>query len=247
MTGKRKIHIMLVDDHTLFRVALNLILQAEPDFEVVGQGANGAQAISLARALTPDVILMDMCMPQVDGCEATRRILMTLPATKIVMLTAAEEENGFFAAVRCGALGYLSKAIEPAAFMRALRAVARGETCFSHAMIAKLLKEFGRQALKAPEAKMPAGVLTRREREVFEMLEIGKTNKEIGVILSIAENTVRSHVQNILAKLDLESRAQAALHCLGVRHGSLPQSIEAIGSPRPTRPRIHAILPQHAT
>ena len=207
------IRVLLADDHALFRGGVASLLATESDFDVVGQAADGRQAVEMARELMPDVILMDISMPVMDGLEATRRIKAELPYVKIVILTISDGERSLFEAVKSGAQGYLLKMIEPQALCGTLRGVVRGEAPVSRVMAARLLEEFTRQA-RQTDPVAPAPELTVREREVLEQVTRGKSNKEIAAALAISENTVKNHLKNILEKLHLENRVQAATFAL---------------------------------
>ncbi|MBI4277690.1 MAG: response regulator transcription factor [Armatimonadetes bacterium] len=207
------IRVMLVDDHALFRKGLASLLAEEPGFEVVGQASDGQEALEKAAELMPDVIVMDVYMPRCDGLTATRQIKARLPYVRIVILTVSETDRNLFEAVKAGAMGYLVKKIDPADLYEMLRRVARGEAALSATMAAKVVDEFGRLARE----DRPAEGLTAREREVLELVAKGATNKEIGAALHISENTVRNHMRNILEKLHLQSRTQAAAYA--VREG----------------------------
>jgi DNA-binding NarL/FixJ family response regulator len=166
----------------------------------------------MARVLAPDVILMDVSMPVMDGLEATRRVRAEMPWVKVVFLTVSADERSLSEATRCGASGCLSKRIEPQALYGTLRGVVRGEAPVSRVMAGRLLEEFAR--LRRDPAPAPAAELTVREREVLEHVARGKSNKEIAAALAIAENTVKNHLKNILEKLHLENRVQAATFAL---------------------------------
>jgi len=205
----KNIRLLLADDHTLFRKGLASLLEKENCFEVIGEAENGAEAIRKAQADRPDLVLMDIHMPGVNGLEATRQITNALPATRVVILTISEEDKDLFEAIKCGAHGYLSKKVEPDKLRESLEGVFRGEAPLSGATAARILKEFAAQASKDSEATFVAN-LTAREKEVLQLLAAGLTNKEIGARLNIAENTVKNHLKNILAKLHLQNRVQAA-------------------------------------
>ncbi len=210
--GEEPIRVLVVDDHTLFRRGLVGLLESQPDLRIVGEAATGREAEERARELMPDVILMDVLMPDGDGLETTRRIKELLPYVRIVILSASDEDRDLFEAIKSGAQGYLLKKIEPEALFNTLRGVMRGEAPMSHSMATKLLGEFSRLARGAPAAR---GLdLSAREREVLELIARGKSNKEIAAALSIAENTVKNHLKNILEKLHLENRVQAAVFAL---------------------------------
>jgi DNA-binding NarL/FixJ family response regulator len=188
------------------------LLAAERDFEVIGEATNGLQALEMARELMPDVILMDISMPVIDGLEATRRIKAEIPYVRIVILTASDGDRTLFEAVKSGAQGYLLKNIDPKALYGTLRGVMRGEAPVSRLMAARLLEEFAREA--HDPVPTPASELTSRERGVLEHVALGLSNKEIATALAIAENTVKNHLKNILEKLHLENRVQAATFAL---------------------------------
>jgi DNA-binding NarL/FixJ family response regulator len=205
----KPIRLLLADDHTLFRKGLASLLGKERGFEVIGEAENGAEVIRKAQASKPDIVLMDIHMPGVNGLEATRQITNALPATRVVMLTISEEDKDLFEAIKCGAHGYLSKKVEPEKLCELLEGVFLGEAPLSGLTAARILKEFATQASKSSETTH-VNDLTAREKEVLQLLAAGLTNKEIGTRLDIAENTVKNHLKNILAKLHLQNRVQAA-------------------------------------
>ena len=207
-----RISILVADDHTLFRRGVASFLAAESDFEVIGEAANGLQALELARMLTPDLILMDLSMPVMDGLEATRQIKARFPHVKIVILTASDGDQSLFEAIKAGAQGYLLKKIDPQALFDTVRGVMRGEASVPQAMAARLLEEFARQSSKP--ALSPSAALTQRERGVLDQVAMGRSNKEIAATLGIAENTVKNHLKGILEKLHVENRVQAATFAL---------------------------------
>jgi DNA-binding NarL/FixJ family response regulator len=219
MTTSPPIRVLLVDDHALFRKGIASLLAAEPGFEVVGEAQDGLQAVEHARELMPDLIVMDLNMPRAGGPEATRRILEELPYIKIVILTVSEGDEDLFEAVRCGAHGYLLKKIEPKALFDTLRGVMRGEASISRSMAAKLMGEFRHQNARAASNAEQQPKLSPREIGVLEFVAQGKSNKEIAAALDIAENTVKNHLKNILEKLHLENRVQAATYA--IRQGLL--------------------------
>jgi DNA-binding NarL/FixJ family response regulator len=214
MTPVSPIRVLLVDDHALFRKGISSLLAAEPGFEVVGEAQDGLQAVEQAREFMPDLVVMDLHMPGIGGPEATRQILEELPYIKIVILTVSEDDQDLFEAVRCGAHGYLLKKIEPQALFDTLRAVMRGEASISRMMAAKLMREFRREKERAASGVEPKPELTPREIGVLEHVAQGKSNKEIAAALAIAENTVKNHLKNILEKLHLANRVQAATYAL---------------------------------
>jgi DNA-binding NarL/FixJ family response regulator len=205
-----RIRVLLVDDHTLFRRGVAGFLAAESDFEIVGEAADGREAVEMARSLLPDVILMDLSMPIMDGLEATRQLKALIPDVKIVILTVSDEDRNLFEAIKAGALGYLLKRIDPHALAGTLRGVMRGEVSLSRAMAARLVEEFAHLA-RVPS---PGSTLTPREREVLDQVAKGSSNKQIAAVLAITENTVKKHLKNMLEKLHLENRVQAATFAL---------------------------------
>lgn len=211
-----RLRILLVDDHDLFRKGIGRLIDSQPDLEVVGEAQDGREALEKAKGLEPDVILMDIEMPQWNGVEATRRIKLERPAINVVMLTVSDEDENLFAAIRAGASGYLLKSVKPEELFRRLRGVSLGEAAISPVMAAKILHEFARLDQSTPLPRSIAG-LSPRETEVLGLVAKGLTNREIGEQLHIAENTVKNHLRNILDKLHLSNRAQAA--AFAVRHG----------------------------
>ena len=203
------IRVLVVDDHAVVRQGLRIFLHAERDFEVVGEAAGGEQAVEQARALRPDIVLMDLLMPGMSGTEATRLIRSELEDVEVVALTSVLDDESVVAAVRAGAIGYLLKSAEAEDLRRALRAAAAGQVQLDPAAAARLVREVRSPA--APET------LTEREREVLGLLARGLANKEIGRRLGISEDTVKTHVSRILGKLGARSRTQAVLH--GMRMG----------------------------
>lgn len=207
------LRVLLVDDHLLFRKGLARLLNAQPDFEVVGEAADGLEAVEQARAQQPDVVLMDLRMPVCDGLEATRRIKRELGSARVVMLSVSEDEQDFLAAIRCGADGYLVKDMQPEALFQELRGLAEGEAPLSRTMTSKLLHQLARQGsmIVTPAC---SDLLSPREREVLALIVEGLTNREIAAELGIAVNTVRNHVRSILEKLDVRNRVQAAVYAV---------------------------------
>lgn len=205
----RPIRVLLVDDHPLFRKGLAGLLDRERGFKVVGEAQDGGEAFQKAKELKPDLVVMDLYMPGCDGLEATRRIKEALPSSKVVILTVSEEDRNLFEAIKCGAHGYVSKKVEPNDFFGMLRGVFLGEAAISRSTAAKILNEFAAQSRRRTD-EIPEKTLSPREQEALELLTQGLTNKEIGNKLGIAENTVKNHLKNILGKLHLQNRVQAA-------------------------------------
>jgi DNA-binding NarL/FixJ family response regulator len=195
---------LIADDHSMLRQGLRMFLALDPQLQVVGEAANGAEAVRLARQLHPDVVLMDLLMPGMDGIAATAAIRSELPDTEVVVLTGLLEDARVIDVVRAGASGYLLKDTEADALCRAVKAAAARQVQLSAGAAARLLRE-----VRAPEGRVQ---LTERETEVLRLLADGKANKEIARKLRIAEKTSKVHVSNILAKLGMQSRTQAALY-----------------------------------
>ena len=204
-----KIMVMLVDDHAIVRQGLRTYLELQPDIEVVGEAGDGQQAIGMVRDKVPDIILMDLVMPNTDGVEATRAITALSPSTKIIVLTSFSEDEKVFASIKAGAQGYLMKDVLPQDLVRAIRAVHRGEAQLDPEIARKLMHEFTN-----PQPTTPKHDLTDRELEVLTLIAHGKSNKEISEDLVLSEKTVKTHVSNILAKLHLSDRTQAAVYAL---------------------------------
>src|SRR3990167_2679227 len=209
-----KTTVLLVDDHTLFREGMASLLSAQQDIEVVGEASDGLEALEKARELAPDLILMDIRMPRCSGLEATRLIKQELPHTRIVMLTVSEDDQDLFEAVSLGAEGYLLKTLKSQELFELLKGVFRGEAPISRSMAKKLLQEFARQSHHQDQPTSPRVELTRRECEVLELLSEGASDKEIATRLGISPRTAKNHVHNILEKLQLGNRVQAAAYAL---------------------------------
>lgn len=202
--------IVVVDDHPLFREGVAHTLAAEPDIEVVGQGASAAEAVRLAQDLLPDLILLDIHMPG-SGLQAAQTITATCPVTRIVMLTVSEEEEDLLAALKAGARGYILKGVPARELVRILRAVCAGESYVTPALAASLLREMTGSAPGARPPADPLNELTEREREILEGVAEGLSNKEIGQHLHLSEKTVKHYMTNILQKLQVRNRVEAAL------------------------------------
>jgi DNA-binding NarL/FixJ family response regulator len=208
------IRVLLVDDQSLLRMGFRLILEAEPDIEVIGEAADGATGVSMASALYPDVVLMDVRMPGTDGIAATASITAVNPATKVLILTTFDLDEYVFAGLRAGASGFLLKDVPPAELLAAIRTVAGGEAVLAPTATRRLINQFvpllpdpGRQ----PDRDALLSKLTNREQAVFAQLAAGRSNREIAADLHLSEGTVKVHVGRILAKLDLRDRVQAVV------------------------------------
>ena len=212
-TEGRAITVLVADDQELFRRGMQTVLATEAGFDVVGEARDGAEAVARVADLAPDVVLMDVHMPEMDGIEAARRIREMAPSTRVIMLTVSDEEDDLYGAVRAGANGYLLKDSSLDDVADAVRAVARGESLISPSMASKLLSEFtnlaGETTTDAAEPK-----LSDREREVLKLVAQGLTNREAASALHLSENTVKNHVANILDKLHLRSRLEAAMYAM---------------------------------
>ncbi len=207
------VRVLLVDDQALVRMGFRMVLEAEPGIEVVGEAGDGAEALQLATRHTPDVVLMDVRMPGVDGIEATARITTMVPDTKVLVLTTYDLDEYAFGALRAGASGFLLKDTRPAELLDAIRSVARGDAVVAPRITAKLL-ELAAPHLAAdrrPEAADALAPLTARERDVFQLIGEGATNGEIAASLYLSESTVKTHVGRILLKLGLRDRVQAVI------------------------------------
>ena len=202
------IRILIADDHDVVRQGLRMFLALDPELEVVGEAGDGAAALSLARELRPDVVLMDLLMPVMDGISATSAIRRELPETEVLALTSVLEDASVVGAVRAGAIGYLLKDTQAEELCRAIKAAVEGQVQLSPQAAARLLRE-----VRAPESPE---TLTERETEVLRLLAQGQANKQIARSLNIGEKTVKTHVSNILAKLGVASRTQAALYAVHI-------------------------------
>jgi DNA-binding NarL/FixJ family response regulator len=203
------IRVLIADDHTLFRDGLRALLASVPDIEVVGEASSGKEALRLAFEYQPDVILMDVQMPDLNGIEATRQILRTSPHVGIIILTMFQDDDSVFAAMRAGARGYVLKGADQGVLLRAVRAVANGESLFSPEIAARLMQFFASFEPASRTELFPE--LTEREREILSLIADGQTNAEIAEKLVISMKTVRNHVSNIFSKLQVADRAQAAI------------------------------------
>ena len=204
------IRVLIADDHAIVRKGICALLATEPDIEVVGEAQDGQEAITEAQRLQPDVILMDLAMPRLDGLEATRHITTHQPSARILVLTSFTSDDKVFPSLRAGALGYLLKDSGPEELVEAIQQVYRGESSLHPSIARKLLRE-----LAEPQDRTHSSpLLTDRETEVLQLVARGQSNRTISAQLAISEATVRTHVSNILAKLNLDSRTQAVLYAL---------------------------------
>jgi DNA-binding NarL/FixJ family response regulator len=228
------VRLLIVDDHEVVRQGLRVFLGSDPAIEIVGEAEDGAQALEAARQLQPDVVLMNLVMPRMDGVEATLALRKELPDSKVIILTSTLDEGRMVAAIRAGAVGYLLKDASAADLRTAIMAAADGQVHLAPQAVAGLMR--GVRELEATHADAPGkrvdaqtaeheAPLTERETEVLRLLSHGLANKEIAVQLNIGEQTVKSHVHNLLNKLGASSRTQAALY--GVRLGLVNQEAES--------------------
>jgi len=211
------LRILLVDDHVLFRKGLASLLASQPDIEVIGEASDGIEAIHAAKELKPDLIMMDINMPECDGLQATRIIKQSMPQVKIVMLTASDDDEYLFEAIKIGAQGYLLKDLELYQLLDLLESISKGEAILSSAMATKIFKEFNRSSHNGRQRDNNEEELTDREVTILKYVAQGLMNKEIADTLDISENTVKIHLRNILEKLHLKNRIQAAVYA--VRQG----------------------------
>jgi DNA-binding NarL/FixJ family response regulator len=209
------IRVLVVDDHALFRRGLQMVLEQEPDIEVVGEASDGTEAVEVAAETLPDIVLMDVRMPKRGGIDACTAIHDVAPSTKIIMLTISDEEADLYDAIKAGAMGYLLKEISIEEVASAIRAVYGGQSLISPSMASKLLTEFASMVKKTDERQqVPAPRLTDREMEVLKLVAKGLNNRDIAKQLFISENTVKNHIRNILEKLQLHSRMEAVVYAV---------------------------------
>lgn len=205
------VSVFLVDDHPVVRQGLRTFLETLDGVEVVGEAEDAEQALGAIEEALPDVVLMDLVLPGMDGIDATRRVRELSPSTKVIVLTSFADDEKVFPAIKAGAAGYLLKDVEPAELAEAIRTVHHGEALLHPRVAAKLMQDY------AEQRRAPGGDLTQRELEVLRLIARGMSNREIAKELVVAEKTVKTHVSNILAKLHLADRTQAALYA--VRRG----------------------------
>jgi DNA-binding NarL/FixJ family response regulator len=215
--------VLIADDHPLFRDGLRKLIESAAEMNLVGEATTGAEAVELALELQPDVVVMDLHMPDMNGIEATRRIVETSPHVGVLVLTMFQDDDSVFAAMRAGARGYLLKGSDHDETLRAIRAVAAGDAIFGPAIAERLIAFFASGA-SGPPAAFPE--LTEREREVLELVAQGASNAGIAATLTLSQKTVRNHVSNIFTKLRVADRAQAVIRAreagLGVERRQLP-------------------------
>ncbi len=208
----KPIRVLLVDDQALFREGLRTLLSTRPGLDIVGEAANGVEAVDRARALQPQVVLMDLRMPVLGGVEATRRLRAADPRCQVIVLTTFDDDEEVFDALRAGAVGYLLKDAPSEKLVEAIGAAARGESFLQPSIAAKVVAEFSRLSPARPAARRAlVEPLSERERDVLRQLANGKSNKEIAAALHLAEGTVKNHMTNVLGKLGVLDRTQAAL------------------------------------
>lgn len=200
------IRVVLVDDHAVVRQGLRFLLEQQADIEVIGEGKDGAQGVELVTSVLPDVVLLDLLMPKMDGITAVREMKRNTPSTQIIILTSYYEDDQVFGAIKAGAISYLLKDASPEELVEAVRAASRGEGVLHPMVAARVLREM--------QQRSPLDWLTARELEVLTLIARGRSNAEIAAELVIGEGTVKTHVSNILTKLHLADRTQAAIYAL---------------------------------
>ena len=209
------IRVLVVDDHALFRRGLQMVLEQEPDIEVVGEASDGTEAVQKASEQLPDIVLMDVRMPRRTGIEACTAIHETVPSARIIMLTISDEEADLYEALKAGAMGYLLKEISIEEVATAIRAVHGGQSLISPSMASKLITEFASMSRRTDDRQpVPTPKLTDREMEVLKLVAKGLNNRDIAKQLFISENTVKNHIRNILEKLQLHSRMEAVVYAV---------------------------------
>jgi len=206
-----KIRLLIADDHTLVRQGLSALLMAVPEIELVGEAASGDEVLAQAEALSPDVILMDIQMPGVNGIEATRRILKSNPTIGIIVVTMLDDDNSVFAAMRAGARGYVLKGADKAEVLKTIWAVAKGEALFGPAIAKRFVNFFNDLGTDSSPAPQVFPELTEREREILSRIAQGESNPQIAEQLSLSPKTVSNHISSIFQKLQIADRAQAII------------------------------------
>jgi DNA-binding NarL/FixJ family response regulator len=223
--------ILIADDHDSFRSGLRAVLGTADDLVVVGEAASGSEAVKEVAVLHPDVVLMDLAMPGMDGIEATRRIVHAAPHVAVLVLTMSDDDDSVFAAIQAGARGYLLKGAKRAELVRSVRAVAAGDAIFGPAVARRLMAYFSRPTPSGAEAAFPE--LTQREREILELVAQGRSNADITAHLVLSPKTVRNHVSNIFSKLQVRDRAEAIVRA---REAGLGGESPAVGYDRRLEP-----------
>lgn len=211
-----KLRVLIADDHALVRKGLIALLSPSSEVEVVGEAEDGWEAVAKAQSLDPDVVLMDVSMPGLNGIEATRKIREQSPQTRVIMLTVSDSDEDLFQAIRAGAQGYLLKTVDPDQLLNFLRGLSRGEAPISPLMAGKMLDGLARGMVGTCQDQ-DKETLTPREKEVLRWVALGASNREIAERMFISENTVKNHIRNILDKLHTKNRVQAAAYAM--RHG----------------------------
>ena len=204
-----KISVVIVDDHALVRQGLRTFLDLHDDIQVTGEAANGVEAVERTGQLRPDVVLMDLVMPEMDGIEATKRIRSICPDTKVIVLTSFTEDDKLFPSIKAGAMGYLLKNVSPEDLVNAIKAAHRGEAQLNPEIARRLMEEVSKRSSTSSEEE-----LTRREMDVLRLIAQGRSNRDISEELVLSEKTVKTHVSNILGKLHLADRTQAAIYAI---------------------------------
>jgi len=203
--------VLIVDDEGLMRAGLAELLAADPDIEIVGQASTGREAVAQARRLTPDVVLMDVRMPDLDGIAATRELSRTVPSSKVLILTTFEQDDYVFGALRAGASGFVLKRTRPEELIAAVHTIAAGDSLLSPSVTRRVADRMAQQPTPDLSDQANLAELTPREREVFDLLARGLSNREIAAALVVEESTIRTHVKRILMKLDIRDRVQAVI------------------------------------
>jgi DNA-binding NarL/FixJ family response regulator len=227
MSASNPIRVFIAEDHAIVRKGIRLLLNLEPGIEVVGEASNGREAVSGIESTRPDVILMDLVMPEMDGIEAIQQVVARQPQARILVLTSFATDDKVFPAIKAGALGYLLKDSEPRDVVDAIRQVYRGESSLHPRIARKLMQELSRP----PDQPPTPDPLTEREMEVLRLVAQGKSNRDIADDLTVTEGTVRVHVSSILSKLHLASRTQATLYALREGLATLDDGGEASRKP----------------
>lgn len=216
---KKPLRILVADDHVIFRKGVISVLSRYPNLKVVAEAGDGLEAVNLAKETIPDLILMDLSMPGINGLEAIRQIRRDLPSVNIIILTISDDETDIFEAIQSGARGYLIKNINEDQLISMIEGVAQGEASFSGIIAAKILQEFQKLNQKQEDKLSSSEKLTDREKEVLELIVQGLSNKEIATTLNVTSGTIKNHVASILYKLHLKNRLEAAVYALHHRMG----------------------------